>query len=398
MIDTSKFKRHFLLLLAFTITSTPVLSVAADDLVIGFLQIKNDKRYSRKATYAKYLMQPLGRPFIASKVALQEVKFHGTKADVEFKLKKIQGKSTKQLLKKIDLARQDGVEHFIADLPWQELAQLSKKLAQQNLLLYNISAREDTLRQSHCQENLLHIIPSHAMLMDSLAQYLISKKWRNILILSGPSESDAALTQTFERSAKRYGLKIREKKPFVFGNNPRERDKNNISLLTANRDYDIVFVADNTGEFARDVPYQTLRPQLTVGTEGMAALAWHWSWERHGAPQLEKRFEKITKRAMGGFDWAAWQAVKVIAEAVQRTGERELETIREYLRSDDLVIDTFKGNRSNFRPWNNQMRQPVLLATHNWVVERAPLKGFLHKKNNLDSIGLGIEESSCKFR
>ncbi len=373
------------------------LSVASEELTIGFLQIKHDKRYTRNVTYARYLMHPLGRPFAASKMALKEVAFHGSKANVNFDLIKIQGRSISDLLEKIELAQEKGVEHFIADLPYPILAKLSSKLAEKNIILYNISAREIALRQEDCQENMLHIIPSFAMLTDSIAQYLTVKKWRNILLLSGPTISDDELTNSFERSAKRYGLKINEKKSFVFGNNPRERDKNNISLLTASSNYDIVFVADSDGEFARDVPYQTLKPQLTVGTEGLAALAWHWSWERHGAPQLEKRFEKYTKRAMSSFDWAAWLAVKVIAEAVLRTGTREFSTLKNYLKSDELVIDSFKGNRSNFRHWNNQLRQPVLLATHNWVVERAPIKGFLHKNNNLDSIGLDINESSCLF-
>ena len=43
------------------------------------------------------------------------------------------------------------------------------------------------------------------------------------------------------------------------------------------------------------------------------------------------------------------------------------------------------------------MRQPVLLATHNWVVARAPIEGFLHQKNNLDSIGVDERESACSM-
>jgi ABC transporter substrate binding protein (PQQ-dependent alcohol dehydrogenase system) len=61
------------------------------------------------------------------------------------------------------------------------------------------------------------------------------------------------------------------------------------------------------------------------------------------------------------------------------------------------VLDGFKGNRLNFRPWDNQLRQPLLLATHNWVVERAPLEGFLHQTNNLDALGFDKPESKCKF-
>lgn len=368
-----------------------------DKLTIGYLQLKTDKRYTKKVRYARYLMQATGRPYLGAKVALSEIAFHGKSAGVDFELSRFTGRNVEELLTQVQAAMEKGVQHFITDLPAQELEEISGRLKDEKLLLYNTSAPENSLRQESCQANMMHIVPSHSMLMDGLSQYLVFKKWRNILLLEGPTKGDATMVDAFLRAAKLYGLKIKNKRAFIFGNNPRERDKNNISLLTTGKNYDVVMVIDTNGEFARDVPYQTLRPQLTVGTEGLAALAWHWSWERHGAPQLEKRFEKRAKRPMGSYDWAAWLSVKIIAEAVQRTKSAEFDTIASYLKSSELIIDTFKGTPSNFRPWNNQLRQPVLLATHNWVVERAPLKGFLHKLNNLDSIGIGQQESTCNF-
>ncbi|MCB1755325.1 MAG: ABC transporter substrate-binding protein [Gammaproteobacteria bacterium] len=398
MINSFASKVIIMLILSVIFTSP---ARTADDttglFTIGFLQLKSDKRYSKKVSYARYLMQATGRPFAGAKVALTEIAFHGKGAGVDFELKRLSGKNAEELLALVESALAEGVEHFIADLPAPELQQLSAGLKGKKLLLYNASAMENRLRQESCQANLMHIIPSHAMLMDSLSQYLVFKKWRNVLLLEGPTDNDAAMLEAFLRSAKRYGLNLVDRRQFVFGNNPRERDKNNIAILTTGKDYDVVMVIDTDGEFARDVPYQTLRPQLTVGTEGLAALAWHWAWERHGAPQLEKRFEKSAKRPMSSVDWAAWLAVKIIAEAVQKTKSADFDTIRSFLSGPDFIVDAFKGNPSSFRPWNNQLRQPVLLATHNWIVERAPLKGFLHKTNNLDGIGLDENESNCKF-
>jgi ABC transporter substrate binding protein (PQQ-dependent alcohol dehydrogenase system) len=233
--------------------------------------------------------------------------------------------------------------------------------------------------------------------MDALTQYLIFRKWSEVLVLEGPHDEDKQLVQSFERSAKRYGARIIDKRPFVLSNDPRERDQNNVALLTAEGDYDVVFVADSDGEFARDVPYHTVKPQLVVGSEGLAAAAWHWSWERHGAPQLEKRFEEEADRPMRGIDWAAWMAVKAVANAVQRTESVDFATLRDYILSPEVILDGFKGNRLNFRPWNHQLRQPVLLITHNWVVDRAPIKGFLHQTNNMDTLGYDERESQCEF-
>ena len=94
-------------------------------------------------------------------------------------------------------------------------------------------------------------------------------------------------------------------------------------------------------------------------------------------------------------DWAAWLAVKAIAEAVQRTKSADFKTLRAHLNSPDLVLDGFKGNKVNFRPWDRQLRQPILIGTHNRVIERAPIEGFLHKDNNLDTLGFDRRESLC---
>ena len=317
---------------------------------------------------------------------------------VTFGLKRHRGKTVAELLAGIEeLRKEAGAQFFLLDAPADVASELAAKTKGQEIVLFNVSAREDRLRQAECQAHLLHVIPSNAMLMDALVQYLVFRKWREVLVLEGPSPEDKELTAAFERAAKRYGVKKIEKRPFVLSNDPRERDANNIALLTASADYQVVFVADTDGEFAREVPYYTVKPQLVVGTEGLAAVAWHWSWERHGAPQLEGRFQKQAQRSMTGVDWSAWMAVKAIATSVQRTKSAEFVALRDYLLGDEIILDGFKGNRSSFRPWNNQLRQPILLATHNWVVDRAPIKGFLHQKNNLDTLGFDMRESKCKF-
>jgi ABC transporter substrate binding protein (PQQ-dependent alcohol dehydrogenase system) len=134
-----------------------------------------------------------------------------------------------------------------------------------------------------------------------------------------------------------------------------------------------------------------------VGAAGLVPVWWHWAWERHGAPQLNGRFLKKAKRHMTGYDWSAWVAVKVVVEAVQRTGGADFQKIANYIRGDDLVVDGFSGYRLSFRQWNNQLRQPVFLTTPNWVVARAPLEGFLHPSNNLDTLGFDQRETQCRF-
>lgn len=369
----------------------------ADDFTIGYLQLEKDPRYSKKQSFARYLLGSLGRPYAGAEVALKESKFHASGIGATFKLEQVKGKDSAALLASLKEMHIKGVQFFILDLPADVINELATATKGQNLILFNVSAREDRLRQTQCQAHLFHTIPNYAMLTDALAQYLAFRKWKEILVLSGQHPDDLEFNQAFKRSAKRYGLDIDEDRPFTLGNDPRQRDQNNISLLTANADYEVIFIADTKGEFARGVPYASIQPQLVVGAEGLAPVAWHWAWERHGAPQLENRFEEKADRPMRDADWAAWMAVKAIAEAVQRTQSRDFAVLSKHLQSEALVLDGFKGNRLNFRSWDRQLRQPLLLATHNWVVERAPFEGFLHQMNNLDALGFDQPETQCKF-
>ena len=110
-------------------------------------------------------------------------------------------------------------------------------------------------------------------------------------MLEGEHEDDGRSSRAFAQSAGKYGLNIVDTRTFKLGNDPRHRDRINVALLTEG-DYDAVFLADSVGEFGRYVPYQTLLPRPVVGSEGLRASAWHWTWERHGAPQLNQRFGK----------------------------------------------------------------------------------------------------------
>lgn len=376
----------------------PSPSHAADttEFLIGYLEQRGDPRYRGTQTAARYLTGALGRPYAGAVTALGEIKFHGVGAGVSFELERARERTPEALLAAVKRMQEAGVRFLMLDLPADTVSVIAAATRDQPLMLFNISAPDDRLRGEQCQPHLLHVLPSYAMQADALAQFLIFRKWREALVLEGPRPGDRVLADAFRRSAERYGVEVVESRPFVLSNDPRQREQNNIALLTQG-DYDVVFVADTDGEFARAVPYSTLRPRPAIGSEGLAALTWHWAWERHGAPQLEKRFERTAERPMRGVDWAAWMAVKAVAEAVQRTSSADFETLRAHLLSPELVLDGFKGNRLSFRPWNRQLRQPILLGTHNWVVERAPIRGFLHATNNLDTLGFDERESDCKL-
>jgi ABC transporter substrate binding protein (PQQ-dependent alcohol dehydrogenase system) len=370
---------------------------AEQTLTIGYAQQSDDPRYDDKHLTAQFLGQALGRPYAGAEVALKEVKFHGQNAGIQFALEPAEATTSADLIKQLEALQGKGVRFILTDLPATTLSEVATAFKGKDVVFFNVSAPEDSLRQAQCQANVFHTLPNHAMQADALVQYLVAHQWKEVLVLEGSNPADQLLTAAFERAAKRYGAKIVAKRPFVLGNDPRERDKNNIALLTGAADYDAVYIADSQGEFARNAAYQTLLPRPVIGSEGLNALAWNWAWQRHGAPQVEKRFEKIASRRMSDPDWAAWIAVKTIATAVQQTNGDDFNKLRAFLTANDTTLDGAKGSASSFRPWDHQLRQPLLLSTHNWVIERAPVTGFLHEKNNLDTLGFDERDSTCKF-
>ncbi len=49
------------------------------------------------------------------------------------------------------------------------------------------------------------------------------------------------------------------------------------------------------------------------------------------------------------------------------------------------------------RRWDQQLRQAVLLATPYGVAARAPIEGFLHRTNDLDTLGDDEQDSPCRL-
>jgi ABC transporter substrate binding protein (PQQ-dependent alcohol dehydrogenase system) len=99
---------------------------------------------------------------------------------------------------------------------------------------------------------------------------------------------------------------------------------------------------------------------------------------------------------MAAADWAAWAALKAVAQAVLRTRSADFAANRDFILGERFTLDGSKGSPMSFRPWDGQLRQPMLLATHDAVIERAPLRGFLHRTNDLDTLGDDQPESPCR--
>lgn len=365
-----------------------------------YVALENDPEYQPSRAYTGLVLKDRHSPVAGASAALREVRIIGRSVGLKFTMESVSIKDPAALIFDLETALSKAqAPVLLLDLPLELFKQAVNAYGhRQDLILFNIRHRDKVLREAACAPALFHTIPSNSMLTDGLAQYLNSLGWKRILVLAGAGADDRAYADRFERSARKFGLTIAARRLFVLSNDPREREKNNISLLTGDARYDVVFLADSEGEFGRYVPYGTYLARPIVGTEGLSASAWHWTWERHGAPQLNQRFDRKANRRMQDEDWAAWAAIRSVVEAIVRSGETDIGSVRAMMTSDDFTFDTYKGIPAGFRPWNNQLRQPILMHTHNAVIARAPIDGFLHRNNVLDSLGADERESKCRFR
>ena len=371
-----------------------------EDFNIGYYDLEKDIRYDEWGVHPVDIRsktnQLYKRPLAGAKLGLKDIKPFQRMAKVKFKLMDMR-------IKNIDTAADEILNHIhknnikivLLDFPASELINIVSKISDLNIAVINISSKNNELRSFNCNKNLFHTIPSERMLTDSLAQYLSDKKWRKVLILTGPLEIDKAKSASFIESAKQFGLKIVDNRSFLLGNDPRARDQNDLDFLTGSAKYDAVYISDTHREFSYKVPFATHIPSAVIGSSGLTPRAWHWSYLRHGAPQVHGRFERMNKRRMTEEDWAAWVGMRAIAEALVRFKNNENFSFQDAFVSEEFKLDGSKGPVLNFRKWNRQLRQPIMLSTDNWVTSIAPLESFVHRVNNLDTIGIDSKTSKC---
>lgn len=292
--------------------------------------------------------------------------------------------------------------HFIvANLPAAELLQAAHDFPQ--LTFLNAGAPDTALRDEQCAANVLHTLPSRAMLADALAQYLTWKKWRRWFLVVGPDAGDKLYAAAVKRAATKFGAKIVAAKPWTFQTANAHADTGHATLqmeipaFTRVDDYDVLIVADEAGLFGADLVGRTFLPRPIAGTQGLVATGWSPVNVEWGALQLQNRFLKRFKRHMTDKDYAAWVAVRALGEAAVRTRSNDPKTILSFLRGPDFLVSGFKGEGQSFRPWDGQMRQPILIVGPRVLVSASPQPGFLHQRSVLDTLGLDEGESRCKL-
>ena len=367
---------------------------------IAFIDISNDVRYKKWGVHPVDIRSKFNkekRAIAGARLAIEDSKKLQRLTKINFILEYFSFNEINDLELFLNKGKEKVFNAIILDLDFENIKKIEKSIIDnKNIIFFNISEPDNNLRLDFCRKNFFNTHPSNSMLTDATAQYLIEKKWKKVLMLTGPLKQDKDISLSFKESAVKFGLKIINEKYFVNSNDPRVRDKNDLSFLTEGRKYQSIFISDTDGEFSLSVPNASQKPAIVSGSSGLIPVAWHWSYLRHGAPQLNGRFERLSNRRMESKDWAAWISVKALVQATLRIKRLNSDEIIKFFLSDNLQLDGSKGIGLNFKYNTNQLRQPILLiSSDNWVTANVPLESFKNRSNNLDTIGIASDKTKC---
>jgi ABC transporter substrate binding protein (PQQ-dependent alcohol dehydrogenase system) len=304
---------------------------------------------------------------------------------------------------------ESGHHYFIVDAPADTLLKLSDFAKDKDTLLFNVRATDVSLRQEDCRKNVMHVVPDRYMLADALAQYLVLQKWTNWLLVRGSTPGDIAYADAIKRAASRFGATIVDEREYKDNSGGRRDDVGSIppgkqasnDENFAGQDYQVIIVADEDQLFGPYMPYRGgADPRPVAGTTGLVATTWSPGHEKWGATQANNHFEKDYRRLMLPIDYQAYVAARTVGEAVTRNHGSDFATVAAFIHGPDLQLAPFKGIKQQYRPWDGQFRQPILIATDKVPVSMSPQRGFpsaSHAEIEVDTLGIDEPESKCKM-
>jgi ABC transporter substrate binding protein (PQQ-dependent alcohol dehydrogenase system) len=302
----------------------------------------------------------------------------------------------------LDAILADGIRFIILMADDADLTRLADRAAQDGAVVFNAQAEGVALRNNECRANVLHVAPSRAMRADAVAQFALWKRWPRWFLIHGSNPEDQALADAYRRAAKKFGGRIAEEREFEDTGGSRRTDTGHVlvqrqlPVFTQDADdHEVVIAADESDVFAPYLPFHLWTPRPVMGAAGLRPVTIHGAHEAWGATQFQRRFEELTGRYIREEDYQVWLSLRVLGEAVIRTSSNDPQTILDYAISDEFELAAFKGVPVTFRPWNGQLRQPILLYDGRITVSVSPQDGFLHQVSPLDTLGLDKPESSC---
>nr|WP_201742227.1 ABC transporter substrate-binding protein [Mangrovicoccus ximenensis] len=372
------------------------LPAAAADLRAAVLRVD----YPSQAPISRFDEMPGDLGFAGAELAMEDNATTGAFLGHNYALETVSAPPS-EAEAALDRLLAEGIESVVVLADGADLLRLADR-AGPGVLILNARARGTGLRSQDCRANVLHVTPSAAMLADAVVQFAAWKKWTSLYMIRGSNPADRELADAYRRAAARFGARIVEEREFEDTGGARRTDTGHVLVqrqlpvfTEGAKRHDAVIAADASDVFAPYLPFHLWDPRPVLGSAGLRPVTFHAAHEAWGATQFQRRFEALTGRYVREEDYDTWLALRVLGEAVTRTGSADAGEMRGYILSDAFELAAFKGQKVTFRSWNGQLRQPILLFDGRITASVSPQEGFLHQSSPLDTLGLDAPESQC---
>ena len=330
------------------------------------------------------------------------------------------GRSSEVVAKAEQLISEHGVHALMGSVSGAATIKLSQLAQERGLVFFNIGSDVDSLRGAKCQPNTFSIGPSLTMRVRALGQWvLVKKEWSRWAILTGESRTEGRLARAAAVYLEANGGSVAGE--ISLSEAEAHAPEPILSRLAA-LNPDFVYLAV-TGEAQQLIleAYRAAGIETPIGgaqaewvrfgraTGGMTGY-WSAGWSHlnriFGASELNNRYVDFAGIPMTERAWSAWAGVKILGESMLRAEDTSAEGLAAHLRKN-LQFDGYMGRALNFRPWNQQLRQSMVVLRVNsgspwngWdalVPESSvPLRGLPGWRGNpLDSLGYTADETEC---
>lgn len=384
---------------AFAAAVLAMSGALADDGTIAAAVLRVE--HPRPLPISRLDLPPEDMGFAGGRLATADNNTTGRFMDQEFTLAEVSA-APEEAVAALEALVADGVR-FIATMADADTTLALADAAGPDVLVMNALAADDRLRGADCRANLVHLAPSRAMLTDALAQFLMTKRWDEWLLIEGSHPADTALADSYRRAARKFGATIVESRVYEDTGGSRRTDSGHVQVQAQMPVFtqrapahDVIVAADETEVFAAHLPYHTWDPRLVTGSAGLRPVNWHPAQEAWGGTQLHTRFERQSNRPMWPEDYNVWMAMRALGEAATRSQSTDSAVLRNYMLGPDFELAVFKGQPVTFRDWDGQLRQPILLAADKVIVSVSPQEEYVHQFSQLDTLGTDRPETECR--
>ena len=138
---------------------------AKQQINIAFVEIENDPRYAPVRAYERIILKTRAHPLTGAELGLDDAAPLARVLKADFHFQRITVKSAAEVAPAVRAALDAGTHFFLIDAAAESFTPLAEAVRGRDVLLFNVSEPEDSLRRDLCVPEFVHVYPSRAQLM-----------------------------------------------------------------------------------------------------------------------------------------------------------------------------------------------------------------------------------------